>query len=128
VYDDEGKIVLKSVLRKEEKERKKIGREKVKINDFSYYYYILPAGGVSVSEIVDYNDFVFEHAGLTCEEVRKSFEILKEMDIVRPTKVLFGEICYSFNPAYDQLKKLLREYWSIQHIIFAKMNRIWLFP
>jgi hypothetical protein len=49
------------------------------------------------------------------------------MDIVRPTKVLFGEICYSFNPAYDQLKKLLREYWSIQHTIFAKMNRIWLY-
>jgi hypothetical protein len=47
------------------------------------------------------------------------------MDIVRPTKVLFEEIHYSFKPAYDQLKKLLNEYWDIQHTIFAKMNRIW---
>ena len=124
-YDDQGKIVLKRVIRKEERERKKIGSEKVKINDFSYYYYILPTGGVSVSEVVDYRDFVFEHAGLTHEEVRKSIEILKGMGIVRPTKVLFGEIRYSLNPAYDPLKKLLREYWSIQHTIFAKMNWIW---
>lgn len=124
-YDDQGKIVLKRVIRKEEREREKIGSEKVKINDFSYYYYILPTGGVSVSEVVDYRDFLFEHAGLTHEEVRKSIEILKGMGIVRPTKVLFGEICYSLNPAYDPLKKLLREYWSIQHTIFAKMNWIW---
>jgi hypothetical protein len=124
-YDNQGKIVLKRVLRKEEKEKKKLGREKVKINDFSYYYYMLPVGGVSVSQVVDYKGFVFEHAGLTYEEVRESFDILKEMDIVRPTKVLFEEIHYSFNPAYDQLKELLREYWDIQHTIFAKMNRIW---
>jgi DNA-binding HxlR family transcriptional regulator len=126
-YDNEGKIVLKHVLRKEEKVKKKLGREKVKINDFSYYYYLLPVGGASVSQVVNHKGFVFEHAGLTHEEVRKSFDILKGMDIVRPTKVLFGEIHYSFNPAYDQLRKLLREYWDIQHTIFAKMNRIWLY-
>lgn len=126
-HDNRGKIVLKRVLRKEEKEKKKLGREKVKINDFSYCYYMLPIGGVSVSQVVNYKGFVFEHAGLTHEEVRKSFDILKGMDIVRPTKVLFAEIHYSFNPAYDQLKELLREYWDIQHTIFAKMNRIWLY-
>jgi hypothetical protein len=126
-YDNQGKIILKRVIRKDEKERIKLGREKVKINDFSYYYYMLPAGGVSVSDLVDYKEFVFEHTGLTHEEVTKCFEILKGMDIIRPTKVLFGEIRYSFNPVYDQLKKLLREYWSIQGTIFAKMNRIWLY-
>jgi DNA-binding HxlR family transcriptional regulator len=126
-YDNQGKIVLKRILRKEEKEKRKLGREKVKIKDFSYYYYVLPIGGVSVSQVVDYKGFVFEHAGLTHEEVRKSFDILKGMGIVRPTKVLFEEIHYSFNPAHDQLKKLLREYWDIQHTIFAKMNRIWLY-
>jgi hypothetical protein len=53
---------------------------------------LLPIGGVSVSQVVDYKGFVFEHAGLTHEEVRKSFDILNGMALVRPTKVLFKDI------------------------------------
>jgi DNA-binding HxlR family transcriptional regulator len=124
-YNDQGKIVLKHVIKKEEKEEIAIGKEKVKINDFSYYYYTFPVGGVSISDVVDYRGFVFEHAGLTYEEVRRAFDLLKEMDIIRPMKVLFGEIRYSFSPGHKPLKELLREYWRVQHDIFAKMNWIW---
>jgi hypothetical protein len=124
-YDDRGKIVLKRIIKKEEREEVAMGREKVKINDFSYYYYTLPVGGVSVSDIVHHRRFVFEHAGLTHEEVREAFDLLKEMDIIRPMNVLFGEMRYSLNPAHEPLKELLREYWNIQGSIRYKMSEIW---
>ena len=124
-YDNRGKIVLKRVIKKEEGEEIAIGREKIKIKDFSYYYYTLPVGGVSISDVVHHRGFVFEHACLTHEEVRKGFDILKEMDIIRPTKILFGEIRYSLNPAHEPLKEALKEYCSIQVDIFRKMSEIW---
>jgi DNA-binding HxlR family transcriptional regulator len=124
-YDDHGKIVLKRVIKKEEREERAIGGEKVKIDDFSYYVYTLPVGGVSVSDVVHHRGFVFEHAGLTHEEVRKGLDLLKEMDIIRPTKVLFGEIRYSLNPAHEPLKELLKEYWNIVGSIRWKMSEIW---
>jgi DNA-binding HxlR family transcriptional regulator len=124
-YNNQGKIVLKRIIKKEEKEEIAVGREKVKINDFSYYCYTLPVGGASVSDVVHHRRFVFEHAGLTHEEVREAFDLLKGMDIIRPTRVLFGEIRYSFNPAYEPLKELLSEYWRLLSYIFPKMRWIW---
>ncbi|CAN5356433.1 hypothetical protein BH18THE2_BH18THE2_22710 [soil metagenome] len=122
---DQGRIVLKFTRRWDEGKGKARREEKAKIDDFSYYYYTLPIGGVSVLDVVDHREFVFEHAGFTTEEVRKAFDRLKEMDIIRPTKVLFGEIRYSFNPSHESLKELLREYWRIPGEVLAKMNRIW---
>lgn len=124
-YDARRKILLKYVRKKEIDEEIATGREKVKVNDFSRYYYTLPVGGVSVSDVVNHKDFVFEHGGFTPEEVQKAVDLLKQEDIIRPTKVLFGETRYSFNPTHEPLKELLNEYWDIQHSIFAKMNRIW---
>ena len=116
---------MKYVRKKEIDEEIAIGREKVKVNDFSWYYYTLPIGGVSVLDVADHRDFLYEHGGLTREEVTRAFDLLKEMDIIRPTKVIFGELRYSFNPAHEPLKELLKEYWRIQSNIYAKMNWIW---
>lgn len=124
VQDGQGRIVLKPARRKEIEEEKAIGREKVKIKDFSYYFYSLPIGGVSISDVLNHRDFLFEHGGFTPEEVKEAFTILKKMGIFRPAGILLGEIRYSFSPDHDQLKELLKEYWEIPGYIFAKMNRI----
>jgi DNA-binding HxlR family transcriptional regulator len=124
-YDDRRKIVLKRIMKKEEVEEARTAREKSKIDDFSYYYCRFPVGGISISDIIDRREFVFENAGFTIEEISRAFDLLKEEGIFRPTKILFGEVRYSFNPAHESLKGLLKEYWRIPHHILAIMNRIW---
>jgi DNA-binding MarR family transcriptional regulator len=124
-HDDHGKIILRPIVKKEEAEDGQIRREKSEIGDFSYYYCKFPVGGISVSDIMDQGEFVFEHAGFTIEEIGRAVELLREEDILRPAKILFGEIRYSFNPAHEPLKELLKEYWRIPRHILAIMNRIW---
>lgn len=125
VHDDQGRIALKSVRKKEIEEEEAIGREKVEIDDFSYYFYSLPIGGVSIADVLNHRDFLFEHGGFTPEEVKEAFTILKKMGIFRPAGILFDEIRYSFSPDHESLRELLKEYWEIPSYIFAKMNRIW---
>jgi DNA-binding HxlR family transcriptional regulator len=123
-YDNQGKLVMRYARRKEIEERA-IALEKVKIDDFSWYYYTFPVAGVSVSDVTDHKDFLYEHGGLTREEVKRAFDLLKEMDLVKPSGVLFGELRYVFNPAHRILKELLNEYWKVQFDIYAKLNWIW---
>jgi peroxiredoxin family protein len=86
-YDDQEKIVLKHIMKKEEVEEAQVGREKNKIDDFSYYYCRFPIGGISVSDMIDRREFVFEHAGFTIEEINRAFNLLREEGILRPTKI-----------------------------------------
>ena len=92
----------------------------------SGFFYYVRCDGISMTDLVqEFRPGLLKYIDLTEEEIREGFYRLEKDGIIRPINDLLGEKRYSISPAHESLKNLIREYWKVFDIAFAKMVAIW---